>query len=113
MAYAKELFDRYFPQLYMQQIDVSQVAAYSVDENRRKLLEYAFEKAAIARKGADWRYIGGIMERLAVRGIETIEQARQWDDERPDVNGTGDCDYSETLAYAEKLMGKESHNGLQ
>ena len=49
-----------------------------------ELLDYAFEAAAIAGKLNDWRYIRGIMDRLAARGIQTQQQAREWDEIRPD-----------------------------
>lgn len=48
------------------------------------LLDYAFEAAAIAGKLGDWRYIRGIMDRLAARGIQTPQQALEWDEIRPD-----------------------------
>ena len=48
------------------------------------LLDYAFEAAAVAGKPGDWRYIRGIMDRLAARGIQTPQQAREWDEIRPD-----------------------------
>ena len=51
-----------------------------------KLLEYAFETAAIAGKADDWRYIDGIMARLLARDIHTPEAARQWDEDRPDID---------------------------
>lgn len=49
-----------------------------------ELLDYAFEAASIAGKPGDWRYIRGIMDRLAARGIQTPQQAREWDEIRPD-----------------------------
>lgn len=51
------------------------------------LLEYAFEQAQAAGKVGDWRYIAGVMRVLALRNITTVEQARAWDAERPDLNG--------------------------
>ena len=48
------------------------------------LLDYAFEAAAVAGKLGDWRYIRGIMDRLAARGIQTPQQAREWDEIRQD-----------------------------
>ena len=44
-------------------------------------LSYAFEQAALAGKVSDWRYIHGIMDRLALRGIETADQAKAYDSE--------------------------------
>ena len=49
-----------------------------------ELLDYAFEAAAVSGKPGDWRYIRGIMDRLAARGIQTPQQAREWDEIRPD-----------------------------
>ena len=54
------------------------------------LLEYAFEQAQTAGKVNDWRYIAGIMRVLASRGITTVEQAKEWDTERPDLSGEED-----------------------
>ena len=51
------------------------------------LLEYAFEQAQIAGKVNDWRYIAGVMRSLAARNITTVEQAREWDEARPDLTG--------------------------
>ena len=70
--------------MFPRAMDVKKVAMYNVSENRLKLLDYAFEKAIAAGKDLDWRYIDGIMERLSVRGVETIEEARRWDEDRPD-----------------------------
>lgn len=55
--------------------------------NAYGLLEYAFEQAQTAGKVNDWRYIAGVMRVLAARNITTVEQARAWDSERPDLNG--------------------------
>lgn len=52
-----------------------------------ELLDYAFEKAQLAGKANDWRYIAGIMKVLGQRCIYTVEQAREWDENRPDLNG--------------------------
>ena len=51
------------------------------------LLEYAFEQAQTAGKVNDWRYIAGVMRVLTARNITTVEQARTWDSERPDLTG--------------------------
>lgn len=57
------------------------------DEERRALLDYAFEQAQMAGKLQDWRYIAGVMRSLGGRNIRTVEQARDWDAERPDLTG--------------------------
>lgn len=49
------------------------------------LLEYAFETAAAAGRADGWQYVEGVLKRLTMRGIGTVEQARQWDRERPDA----------------------------
>lgn len=46
------------------------------------LLLYAFEQANLAGKSGDWRYVSGVMERLAARNIETVEQAVRFDESR-------------------------------
>lgn len=48
------------------------------------LLEYAFEAAAYEGHAKQWSYIDGILNRLDARGIQTADQAREWDEERPD-----------------------------
>lgn len=55
-----------------------------VSENAVGLLRYAFEVALNAGKAGQWSYIDGVMSRLSCRDIETEEQARAWDEERPD-----------------------------
>jgi hypothetical protein len=65
--------------------DCRKVFKYCGETDRTALLDYAFEKAAITGKNGNWGYIDGIMERLSLRGIENVEQAREWDEERPDL----------------------------
>lgn len=78
------LFRRYKPQMFAQPWDYRKVFMYFGAHGRHNLLDYAFEAAAVAGKPCDWRYIDGIMEKLFLRGIETVQQAREWDLERPD-----------------------------
>lgn len=59
----------------------------TVFEDNCELLDYAFEQAQLAGKVNDWRYICGIIHVLRGRNIRTAEQARKWDEERPDQNG--------------------------
>lgn len=81
------LFNEYkcgVPQLW----DYRQVFRnFGAHGERAALLPYAFEKAAVSGKLGDWRYVDGIMDQLFARGIETVEQARRWDEERPDIYG--------------------------
>ena len=51
---------------------------------QRNLLDYAFEQTALAGKPGNWGYIAGILETCSLREIETEEQARSWDRNRPD-----------------------------
>ena len=80
----ERLFAKYWPMYYPRSWDFRKTFELNGHTYRRELLEYAFEQSAIAGKSGDWRYVGGILERLSVRGIETAEQARQWDNDRPD-----------------------------
>lgn len=55
-------------------------------ERRKELLAYAFEQASKA--GAmNWNYIFGTMRTLAARGITTLQQAWEYDEERSRRNG--------------------------
>lgn len=56
-------------------------------EDNCELLDYAFEQAQLAGKERDWRYIYGIIHVLRGRNIRTVEQARKWDEMRPDQSG--------------------------
>lgn len=56
-------------------------------EDNCDLLDYAFEQAQLSGKEKDWRYIFGIIHVLRSRNIKTVEQAREWDDTRPDQSG--------------------------
>ena len=80
-----KLFCKYLPAAFPQAWDFRQVAQYCGAVGRAQLLDYAFEQSGVSGKLGDWRYINGIMDRLALRGIETVEQARMWDIDRPDL----------------------------
>lgn len=54
----------------------------TISQNSKDLLMYAFEQATMAGNPADWRYINGILARLGQRGIMTLRQADDYDDER-------------------------------
>ena len=51
-------------------------------DNARDLLLYAFEAAAAAGNGGDWRYINGVLAKLGQRGIRTLRQAEDYDYDR-------------------------------
>ncbi len=51
------------------------------------LLMYAFEQAARIGKPGDWRYINGVLARLAQRGIRTLNQAEDYDFDLEDNKG--------------------------
>lgn len=54
----------------------------SFPKDHKDLLQYAFEQAAMAGVPGDWRYINGVLARLAQRGIQTLEDADAFDAER-------------------------------
>lgn len=56
-------------------------------QDRIELLMYAFEQAAIAGKPGDWKYINGVLERLAQRNLTTLAQAESYDLEREERKG--------------------------
>ena len=59
----------------------------SFPPNRIELLMYAFEQAALAGKPGDWKYINGVLGRLAQRGISTLGQAEEYDIDRDENKG--------------------------
>ena len=77
--------------------DCRKVFQHCAAPENLRLLEYAFETAAVAGKAGDWRYIDGIMNRLSVRDIHTPEQAREWDEERPDMGDAEPDDIQRVL----------------
>ena len=84
LSATEALFDKY-RHCKPEPWDCRKVFQYCAAPENLRLLEYAFETAAVAGKAGDWRYIDGIMNRLSVRDIHTPEQAREWDEERPDM----------------------------
>ena len=65
----------------MRTVDIRTMeASYSQEHAER--LEYAFQEAAKAGKGGDWKYIIGVLDKLDKRGIYTADQARKYDIER-------------------------------
>ena len=57
---------------------------WRTDADTLDLLRYAFGEASAAGHGASWPYVEGIMNRLAQRGITTLEEAYAYDRDRPD-----------------------------
>ena len=55
-------------------------------ESRKELLAYAFEQASKAG-AVNWNYIFGTMRKLAARGITTLQEAWEYDEERSLKNG--------------------------
>ena len=83
---AEDLFRKWRPTTLPNALDRRMVFQCSDQYGNADLLDYAFEQAQLAGKVTDWRYIGGIILALRQRGIQTVEQARKWDDERPDAD---------------------------
>lgn len=80
------LYKKYLPGRPLASYDYKKVFRYCGSSGRAVLLDYAFERATLAGKSGDWRYVDGIMDTLFCRGITTEEQARRWDEERPDLD---------------------------
>ena len=51
----------------------------SLSKDAKDLLMYAFEAAGAAGKPGDWKYIGGILEKLRQRNIRTLAEAEEYD----------------------------------
>lgn len=84
-ATTQRLFDKYRTGVDPRSWDFRKVFDLAYAPEMADVLDYAFEKAAIAGKVDDWRYIEGIMIRLHARGIATVAEARAYDTERPDL----------------------------
>lgn len=69
------------------EMDFRMIFLCTAFEKNCDLLNYAFEQAQLSGKENDWRYIYGIICVLRSRNIKTLEQAKIWDEERPDKNG--------------------------
>lgn len=80
------LYEKYLPGRHPALYNYKKVFQYCGSSGRAALLDYAFEQTAIAGKSGDWRYIDGIMDTLFCRGITTEKQAREWDEQRPDLD---------------------------
>lgn len=53
----------------------------SIPKDRVDLLLYAFEQAALTGNPGNWNYINGVLANLSRRGIETLSDAENYDDE--------------------------------
>lgn len=82
------LFDTYREGVKPTAIDRRMVFLCSRPEDgSAELLDYAFEQAQLVQKEHDWRYIAAVIKTLQARSITTLEQARRWDEDRPDQTG--------------------------
>jgi len=86
-AITVRLFDKYRNCATPGPWDCRKVFELAYTPEKADVLDYAFEQAAISGKTEDWRYIEGIMNRLNLRGISTVAEARAFDAERPDLEG--------------------------
>ncbi|MEA4920643.1 MAG: hypothetical protein VB078_06975 [Clostridiaceae bacterium] len=53
-----------------------------LSDHRKQLLMYAFQTANNAGKPGEWKYINGVLNKIAGRSIETLEQAERFDVDR-------------------------------
>lgn len=53
----------------------------SIPKDRVDLLLYAFEQATLAGKPGNWNYINGVLANLSQRGIYTLAEAEDYDDD--------------------------------
>lgn len=83
----EELFRKWRGRAAPSALDRRRVFLLTGSRDAYGLLDYAFEQAQMAGKVNDWRYIAGVMKVLNGRNIDTVEQAREWDKSRPDLNG--------------------------
>lgn len=58
-----------------------------IGKDKEELFEYAFERS-VSANAMNWNYIQGVIQRLKARGIQTLEQAYEFDFER-DRNVSG------------------------
>lgn len=84
---AQILFRKYREEDKPTPLDRRMVFLLSDPQGNSELLDYAFEQAQMAGKVNDWRYIAGIVRSLRDRNIATVQQAREWDEQRPDLSG--------------------------
>lgn len=70
--------------IFIRAFSCSATGQWQVSSDALDLLTYAFGEAASAGKPGVWSYINGILGRLSSRGITTLQQAREFDESRPD-----------------------------
>ena len=61
-------------------VNVQERKAY-IDENKKELLEYAFQSSSNAN-AMNWNYVNGVMSNLMSREIKTIDEAYEFDIKR-------------------------------
>lgn len=69
-------------QLTFQRVTWNGESGISITKDRLDLLLYAFEQASYSGQSGNWRYIDGVLGILASRGITTLAQAEEYDDNR-------------------------------
>lgn len=57
----------------------------TLHKDRVALLLYAFEAATSSGNPGDWRYVNGVLRRLAQRKITTLEGAEEYDDKKAEM----------------------------
>lgn len=62
--------------------DVAGAWKITLMPERKNLLMYAFEQAALSGKPGDWKYINGILANMHRRGITSLDAAEDYDIER-------------------------------
>lgn len=63
-------------------IETGDAVEFVADEDRADLLIYAFEEASAAGMRGNWRYIDGVLNNMAERGITNLREAERYDIER-------------------------------
>lgn len=84
------LFRTYAPQLACVPADLRHIfcrvsCGECISKDAEGLLEYAFEAAHKAGKSGNWNYIDAVMDRCYQQNLYTADQARAFDEERPDL----------------------------
>jgi hypothetical protein len=84
------LFRTYLPNQFCTSADLRRIFLRvarddCIDSGAVSLLEYAFEAAHKAGKAGNWNYIEAVLDRCYQQGLTTAENARAFDEERPDL----------------------------
>lgn len=104
----ENLFRKYRGGATPSPLDRRMVFLLSDPRGSSELLDYAFEQAQMAGKVHDWRYVAGTIRTLRDRNIVTVQQAREWDEDRPDLNGDESAASMENLLR--NIRGKEGES---